>query len=357
MTLRSSPRALDPRPRDNAEDDPRFAAAPPVETSARLNVSIINYRTAETTRRCLDALMAAAHPDAAVTIVDNASGDGSAEAITDWIAAAPRSIPVALIRFPRNTGFSGGHNQGMAAQPGARFHLILNSDALVRPGALDALLAAAEANPKAGLIAPRLEWEDGEIQTSAFRKHSPFSELIRGAVTGPVTTLLHRWDVPLPPPTDPKEVDWVSFACVLLRAEALKDVGHMDEGYFLYFEDADYCHRLSQAGWEIAFAPEARIVHLRGGSAPVKSLAAARKRLPAYWYASRTRLLYRLHGHTGLLAANLLWHLGRGIAQLRRLFGKPVPQAVDGEWRDIWINFLDPLGDPRAPSPSTEDRP
>ena len=331
-------------------------AGPPAENAASppaaplLNVSVINYRTAETTLRCLETLLEAVDGlDARVTVVDNASGDGSAERIDAWIAAQPADAPVALVRSPRNTGFSGGHNLGMAAQPGARFHLILNSDALVRPGALRALLAAAEAHPDAGLIAPRLEWEDGTPQISAFRRHSPPSELIRGAATGPVTALLRRWDVSLPLPPDPTEIAWVSFACVLLRAEAAAQVGPMDEGYFLYFEDADHCARLTAAGWRILQVPEARVIHLRGGSAPVKALAAAHRRLPAYWYASRTRLLYRLHGRAGLLAANLAWHLGRGIAQLRRLVGKPVPPAVEHEARDIWTNFLDPLGDPRRP--------
>jgi len=75
----------------------------------------------------------------------------------------------------------------------------------------------------------------------------------------------------------------------------------------------------------------------------VKSLAKARKRLPAYYYASRSRLLYQAHGRAGLLAANLLWHLGRGIAQLRRLVGKPVPGCNAKESRDIWINFANPM--------------
>lgn len=328
---------------------PVLAAEPCAAARVTLNVSIINYRTAETTIRCLESLLPALDGcDARVSLVDNASGDGSAERLADWIAARPAAdrARVALIRSPRNGGFSAGHNLGMAAQP-ARFHLILNSDALVRPGAPAALLAAAEATPRAGLIAPRLEYEDGTAQISAFRRPSPLSELIRGAASGPVTRLLRRWDVPLPLSPDPGEVDWVSFACVLLSAEAAAETGPMDEGYFLYFEDADHCARLTRAGWSIALAPEARVVHLRGASAPVKALAAERKRLPAYWYASRTRLMRRLHGPLGPLAANLAWHLGRGIAQLRRLAGRPVPPAVAHEARDVWTNILDPLGEPR----------
>ena len=126
-------------------------------------------------------------------------------------------------------------------------------------------------------------------------------------------------------------------------------IGPMDEGYFLYFEDSAYCLRARRAGWQIVHAPAARAVHLRGGSAPVKRLAAARHRLPGYYYASRTRFLYQAHGWAGLLAANLGWHLGRMLAWCRLLAGRDVPRAAAGEGRDIWTNFLDPLGDRLAP--------
>lgn len=91
-------------------------------------------------------------------------------------------------------------------------------------------------------------------------------------------------------------------------------------------------------------------VHLRGGSAPVKSLAAERKRLPAYYYASRTRFFCQAYGKTGLWAANLAWHMGRGVALARRLIGRPGQAGIELEARDIWINARDPLGDRRAPA-------
>lgn len=334
---------------------PVSAPGPATAPAVEVNISIINYRTAEMTIRCAaSALETLDGIDAWISIVDNASGGGEADRIAAWIAGLPAGSPVSLVRSPLNTGFSGGHNLGMGARA-ARFHLLFNSDAELRPGALRLLLDAARAHPRAGLVAPRLEWDDGTPQISAFRHHSPLSELIRGAGSGPVTALLGRWNVPLPLDPDPAQVEWVSFACVLLRAEAAAQVGPMDEGYFLYFEDADHCARLAQAGWSIALEPRARVVHHRGGSAPVKSLAAARKRLPAYYYASRTRLMRRLHGRLGPLAANLAWHLGRGLAQLRRLAGKEAPRSNDREAGDIWTNFLDPLGDRRAPDEARRD--
>ncbi|MEM7505797.1 MAG: glycosyltransferase family 2 protein [Pseudomonadota bacterium] len=319
---------------------------PPTEP-LDLVVSIINYRTGDMTIRCVASVLAdMGKIRGHVVVVDNASGDGSADQIAEWIAA--RDSPVSLVRSPGNTGFSGGHNQGMNFAR-AGHYLILNSDAELRPGCLAAFMEAAEKHPDHGLIAPRLEDPDGTPQISTFRFPTPFSELIRGARTGIVTRLLRRWNVSLGTAPSPDAIEWVSFACVLLNARMLDRIGMMDEGYFLYFEDTDTCWRARSAGWRILPCPQARVVHFRGGSAPVKALVAARKRLPGYYYAARTRVLFRLHGRLGLTAANLAWHLGRSIAAMRGLLGKPVPAANQNEARDIWINYRDPLGDRRAP--------
>ena len=319
---------------------------PETARACDLLVSIINYKTADLTIDCVASVLAdfaldPAQPvDGRIVVVDNASGDGSADKIAAWIGET--DAPVTLIRSATNAGFSGGHNQGIGAGR-ARFYLVLNSDAVLRPGFCAAILEAAADHPQAGLIAPRLEDEDGTPQISCFRLPSPASELIRGAQTGPVTKLLARYDVPLDVDPNPDQIGWASFACILLRAEMLEAVGPMDEGYFLYFEDTEFCLRAGRAGWQIHHAPEARAVHFRGGSAPVKALAKARKRLPAYFYASRSRLFYQGYGMVGLWAANLMWHMGRGLARLRALVGKPVPAGIEHEARDIWINATTPL--------------
>lgn len=316
-------------------------------------VSIINYRTAEMTIACVASVLKefdrmASRRSGHVVVVDNASGEGSAERIAAWIAEEGMDGSVTLVKSPKNSGFSGGHNQGIAAKSG-RFYLVLNSDAVLRPGFFETILTAAHEAPDVGIVAPQLEDEDGTPQISCFRFPSPASELIRGAGSGPVTRVLKRWDMPLTLPPAPDQIGWVSFACVLLRAEMVEALGPMDEGYFLYFEDAEYCLRARRAGWGIRYTPAAHAVHYRGGSAPVKSLARARKRLPAYYYASRTRFLYQAYGQAGLWGANGSWFLGRSLANLRGLVGKSRPRPTDGESRDIWTNALRPLGPRRAP--------
>ena len=307
-----------------------------------VGVSIINYRTAAMTIAAAQSALDDLGDRGRVAIVDNLSGDGSADEIAAWIEGKddPR---VTLVRSETNSGFSGGHNQGMAAVPGAEFYLVLNSDALIRPGFFDAILAHAAARPEAGLIAPRLEWEDGEPQVNLFRFPSPTSELMRAAATGPVTKLFRRRWTSLPLDVAEAEIEWASFACILLRGEMVRAIGPMDEGYFLYFEDAEYALRARRAGWGVAHTPKARAVYFRGGSGPLKSMQKAKKRLPHYYWQARSRFLAQAHGGTGPLRGNLAWIAGRGIANTRRFLGRDVPPSHEREWRDVWTNAGRPL--------------
>ena len=315
---------------------------------------MINYKTAALTIAAARSVIEEIENlpqnlTARLVIIDNASNDGSAEQIEDWINEQTPKDHVKLVQSDANTGFSGGHNQGML-NGAANFFLILNSDALLRRGFLMAALETAKTAPSAGIVAPQLEYQDGTVQISKFRFFSPISEFIRGSETGMITNLFKRWDVPLG--IEPKNscIDWVSFACVLLRGRMVEEIGLMDDGYFLYFEDAEYCLRAKRAGWSIVQS-DARAVHFRGGSGPVKKLQSEKKRMPKYYYASRTRFLYQAYGRVGLLAANVLWLVGRAVATSRRFFGKAVPPTNHKEFQDIWINFQKPLGPSLAPRP------
>ncbi len=315
----------------------------------RLVVSIINYKTGDMTLDCIRTVLPELQDmEGQVVIVDNKSDDGSAEQISDWIAQEGVSDKVHLLRSPTNTGFSGGHNQGMGLIR-ADYYLVLNSDAVLKPGFVAEILTCADSEPDFGLFAPRIDYDDGTQQISCFRFPSPASELIRGAESRPVTAALakHRVALDMPPAAD--QIEWASFACILLRDQMVAELGPMDEGFFLYFEDVEYCWRARQAGWRIRYVPEARAIHFRGGSGPVKTLAKARKRLPAYYYASRTRIFAQIHGRGGLLLANLGWLIGRIIAQTRMLAGKAIPPCNQREYRDIWTNFLSPRGASHQP--------
>ena len=156
-------------------------------------ISIINFRTPQLSIDCVTSVLndldASPAVQAHVVVVDNASGDGSEAVLADWIAATAVSDRVTLICSTNNGGFSSGHNQALRARR-ARYYLLLNSDAVVRPGFFDALIETATFADNTGLVAPRLEYDNGELQTNCFRILSPVSELIRGAQTGIVTKAL-----------------------------------------------------------------------------------------------------------------------------------------------------------------------
>jgi GT2 family glycosyltransferase len=326
------------------------AVGDPAAALCALGIVVINYKSPGLVRDCLSSIA----PDlealgARVAVVDNFSDDGSADEIERWLEGAETwKRRVALIRSKTNSGFSGGNNRGIAALD-APFYLLLNSDTIARPGALGALMAAAARETHAGAVAPRLEDKDGTAQISCFRFPSPLSEFLSAAQTGPLDKLFAFAVVPTPVADRPKECQWASFACVLIRRDALDAAGPMDEGYFMYFEDADYCASLRRAGFAILYEPAARVVHLRGGTAPVKALMRAKKRPPAYYYAARTRFFRKWWGPQGPVAANLMWSAGRAVARLRSLFGKPAPALCENQGKDQWINWRDPFGDRRAP--------
>lgn len=307
-----------------------------------LSVVIVNYRTPNYVVDCLATLLPElVEFEARVVIVDNDSADNSPDVIEAWIEHHEIQHIVQLVRSSTNAGFSSGNNIGIKALK-ARNYLLLNSDTLVRPGAINKIMDLANESPRAGLISPRLEWPDGKAQESCFRFHTPISELCSSAQTALVDRIFRKYVVALPVQGVPTKPQWTSFACVLIKDKLIRQVGFLDETYFMYFEDAEFCHRVEEAGWEIVNQPEARVVHLRGGSSPVKENAKQKKRLPRYYYESRTLYFYQTSGWLGLTLANIFWEVGRLLSKTRQILGRSDKTAIQCQWRDIWVNWLTP---------------
>lgn len=315
----------------------------------RLAIIIINYRTPHFLLDCLDSLKGQIYPQQdGVIIIDNASGDGSDIIIEQYIVDHGWTDWVQLKRSPVNGGFSSGNNYGIQ-RIDADFYLLLNSDTIVRPGAIEHLFDAVDSNPGAGLISPRLEWFDAEPQESCFRHWSPLHEFFSAARTGLVERLCAYRNRALSVSDQPMQPDWVSFACVLIRRDVFQRIGLMDEGYFMYFDDMDFCRRAWEAGISVLYWPAARFVHLRGGSSPAKKLAAQRKSLPLYWYASRSRYYAKFYGRIGLWFANFCWYCGRLVSFTREVLKMKEPHTFKRQWLDIWTNALHPLHGPALP--------
>ncbi len=319
----------------------------------QLAIVILNYRTPQLVIDCLNSLQSEVKiGEHTVIVVDNQSGDNSVPLISQAIGDHQWQDWVTLLPSAVNGGFSAGNNLGIKAVE-AEAYLLLNSDTIVRPGAIESLLAALKTHPEAGIVSPRLEWPDTTPQISCFRYHSPLSELIDAAGTGPITKLLKPFDVPIPVSDTPFEPQWTSFACVLVRREVIDEIGLMDEGYFMYFDDVDYCRRTRQAGWKILHWPKARVVHLRGGSGSVKSDVASRRRPKPYLYASRSRYFAKFYGKLGLWFANFWWLFGRSLAWGRELVGHKQPHTCQFQEQDIWTNWRDPMQPFLLPNPQT----
>jgi len=306
---------------------------------------IVNYRTPDLTIEAIRSLASdvAGRQDRAVIVVDNFSEDDSADKIQAAISENGWDKWARLVPSPVNGGFSAGNNLGMASQE-AEFYLLLNSDARVTPGAVDRMIAEMQGDRDIGLSGPRLQWQDGEPQVSCFRNRTPISEFLSAAETGPIDRLFKSFVVARGLPDETRSTDWISFACVMVRGETLNRIGGMDEGYFLYFEDIDYCRKARKAGWKVVHIPEARAIHLRGGSASLKKDTTARRRLPRYIYESRARYFAKFYGGLfGILLGNAMWMSGRLISFLRERLGSKQPHTCDRQMTDNWINWSNPM--------------
>lgn len=227
----------------------------------RLSIVIVSWNVSRDLAVCLDSLRANAEAGFEVTVVDNASHD-------DTLSMLQRYPEVRVIANAVNRGFAAANNQGLAVGKG-EYLLMLNPDTVVPAGALSQLLAFADAHPEAGIVGPRLLNPDGTLQASCRRfptvqaaiiRHTFLERLLPHAASTR-EYLMSEWDH-----QSPREVDWVSGACMLIRRSAWEQVGALDEGFYWGSEDVDYCFRMHQAGWTVLYAPQPVITHAIGRS-------------------------------------------------------------------------------------------
>ena len=295
-----------------------------------LLIVIVNYKTPGLTIDCLRSLEPeiAAVPSTRVVVTDNLSGDDSVQQISAAIAANNWGSWATLMPLPRNGGFAYGNNEAIRpALEGSdppRYVFMLNPDTLVKPGALRTMLDFLDANSKVGIAGTRVVNEDETVRRSAFRFHTAASELEGGLRLGVVTKLLSDKVVAQPIPTAACEVDWVSGASMFVRREVFKDVGLLDECYFMYFEETDFCLRARRKGWTCWYVPTASIVHLVGQASGVTGTKKNVKRRPRYWFDSRRHYFMANHGPMTVLLADLAWATSFGLSSIwRRLMFKP----------------------------------
>jgi N-acetylglucosaminyl-diphospho-decaprenol L-rhamnosyltransferase len=281
----------------------------------RLSVVIVNFNSGNETRECLRAVAAdLASVEWQAIVIDNASTDGSA-------ARIEQRPNVNVIVNAENRGFGAAINQA-AHTTAAPLLWLLNPDCRVEPGAFVALLETLDRHPGCAIAAPQLLNADGSVQASArgeptawtglFGRHGLLAKMFpRSSMT---RRNLQSRDL-VASGAESMPVDWVMGASMLIRREMFDAVGGFDERYFLYWEDADLCHRLRERGWSTRFVPRARVVHSGGASARTRSRLAIRAfHESAYRY-------YATH------VVRSAWHPARWLAK--------AALALRAQWR-IW---------------------
>lgn len=304
-------------------------------------VAIVNYRTAPLAVACLRSLRpeVAACPGTRVVVVDNCSGDGSAEAIERAIAAEGWSSWASLQRAAVNGGFSYGNNCAIRpalAGPRPPEHVwLLNPDTEVRPGALRELLAFMAAHPAAGIVGSSFEHPDGRVWPHAFRFPSLSSEFAAGLRLDVVARLLARRTVLLTMGERAERVDWLPGSSLLIRRAVFDDVGLLDEGYFLYFEETDFCLQAARAGWECWYVPASRVMHHAGQSTGVSGARANANRRPDYWFESRRRYWIKNHGWAYAALTDFVFLLAFAAWQVRRVLQRKAEASPPHFLRDL----------------------
>jgi N-acetylglucosaminyl-diphospho-decaprenol L-rhamnosyltransferase len=296
-----------------------------------LSIVILNFNTRDQLRVCLESLqqegstsLSGASIRAEVVVVDNASSDGSA-------AMVAAEFPwVRLIRSPRNGGFAYGNNQALARCEGAMV-LLLNPDTTMPRGGLARLMACLDDHPEAGIVGPKLLRPDGSMHRAcrrafptpavAFYRFSGLSRLF------PRSPRFGRYNLTFVDPDVAIEVDSVCGACLLVRRSVLERIGPLDERFFMYGEDLDWCMRTRQAGWSVRYEPSVVVQHQHG--------AASRKHAvrTTYHFFRAMDLFYRKHyvDHyhpivTGLVRTAIYGALA--IAMCRTLITSPSQRRV-----------------------------
>ena len=234
------------------------------EIGSDLSIVIVNWNVRDLLRHCLHSIfqLPSSNFQTEVIVVDSASSDGS-------VAMVEEEFPqVRLIANSENVGFTVGSNQGIAASRG-RYVLLLNPDTEIVGDALATMVEYLDDQPQVGALGPQLLNPDGSIQSSRRRFPSLATAFLESTILQqwfPHNRIARHYYMADQPDDEVQEVDWVTGACLLTRREAIQNVGVLDEGFFMYSEELDWCRRAKERGWKVVYLPTARVIHHGGQS-------------------------------------------------------------------------------------------
>ncbi len=271
-----------------------------------LSIVVVSWNVRELLAKALRSISLAVGDAlcAEVIVVDNASHDGS-------VAMVHETFPgVHVIANANNRGFAFANNQGIAETAG-KYIALLNPDTEILGDALQVLVSHLDTHPDVGVVGPRLVNPDGTTQSSRRRFPTLLILFFESTWLQPLLPrrLLARYYAEDRPDTEEQDVDWLTGAAMVARRQVVEDVGPLDEGYFMYSEELDWCRRIRQAGWRIAFVPAAHVVHFGGKSS--NQVVAARH---IYFQSSKIRYA-RIHHGRAVAETLRYWLLGQYVLQ------------------------------------------
>ncbi len=262
-----------------------------------LSVVIVSWKVKALLERCLISVLASCQHSALsceIVVVDSGSSDGSPEMVQERFPA------VQLLATGVNVGFTKGNNLGVTRSHG-RYILLLNPDTEVLGDALQAMLNCMDRYPDIAVVGPRLLRPSGQVQSSRRRFPTLATAFLESTILQewfPRNRVLARYYIQDRPDDQEQDVDWLVGACLLLRRQAWDQVGPLDEGFFMYSEELDWCRRAKSAGWRVVYVPSASVVHHEGQSSA--QVVPAR-----HIYFQSSKVLY-FHKHHGLVAGEAL---------------------------------------------------
>lgn len=301
-----------------------------------LTISIVNINLKDMLRDCLKSIYENTREvDFEVYVVDNASTDDSVEMVRSEFPG------VKLILVDTVQGFAANHNQVLRVGLG-RYLLILNNDTVVMPGAFDCIVEFMDEHPEAGAVGGKLLNADGSIQSSCWRGFPSISAAFIDAFylgkLMPSNKFVQRFEIPLFELNKVLEVDHLSGACLAVRREVLDQVGLLDESYFIFLEETDWCYRIRKAGWKISWIPDAQVVHYGG-----QTVWRAPEKLIPLGFKNYYKFYHKYYGDSWrtiilicILAAKAL--LRMGLWTVRVLLGKDGGHGkgmIKGFWQVI----------------------
>lgn len=310
----------------------------------KISVVIVNYQTAELTMACLHSLLLEQNKiEFNVIVVENDSKDNSYEILSSAVEEKGWSHWVKIIKAKWNGGFAYGNNiairEFLAGEDSSEYIYLLNPDTCIREGAISELYTFLETHPTVGIVGGRLEDTDGTAQNSSFKFHTWKTELDRGFSLGILSSLLKtRCEDKVP--EQATQTDWVAGASMLIRSTLFEQIGLMDESYFMYYEEMDFCFQATLFGWECWYVPSSHVVHYRGKSSGITDNKVKAKRRPKYWFNSRRRFFLKNYGVTHALFSDIAWLFGFSTWLLRNKFQKKQHNHPPRFLYDSFINSI-----------------